>query len=66
MLRKILISALLVTFGAVGALGSGYYYVTRADSSPVILVEKQPLGEFLFYVRLLEAAVSQCQANKSI
>lgn len=37
-----------------------------SDESPVVVVEKTKLGEFLQYVRILERTVSQCKANKSI
>lgn len=37
-----------------------------AEDSPVVIIPKEALGEFLFYVGNLEAAIRACQAGKSV
>jgi hypothetical protein len=63
--KTILLAALasLLSFGLGGV--AWHTYLTR-DSSEVVIVEKQVLGEFLGYAQFLERAVVQCQIGKSL
>lgn len=73
-LRKFLIPAILALLGLVaGFIGRPMLddnlvsaEFLMSEESPVVVIPKEVLGEFLQYVQSLEGAVSQCTASKRV